>query len=312
VEEVTGLLAGRAQEKGVELICQIESPVPDSVRGDRTRLRQVLTNLVGNAIKFTEQGEVVVRVSMVEEAEGRALLRFEVRDTGIGIPDEVQQSIFDAFSQADGSISREFGGTGLGLTISKQLVELMGGEIGLESEPGKGALFWVLLSLEREPESGLGGGVDLTDSETSKAVSFGERLEARILLVEDNPVNREVALSMLENLGCRVEMAADGIEAVEAASTTRFDLILMDCQMPRMDGYQATELIRENERIPCGEVGRTPIVALTAHAMEGDRQQCLFAGMDDYLTKPFTQEQLGEFLERWLKRKGASDQEAAA
>jgi len=145
----------------------------------------------------------------------------------------------------------------------------------------------------------------------TRARGEGSR-DALVLLVEDNPVNREVALSMLENLGCRVEMAADGLEAVEAASGTRFDLILMDCQMPRMDGYQATELIRQNERIPCREAVRTPIVALTAHAMQGDRQQCLLAGMDDYLTKPFTQGQLSELLERWLKRKGASDQEAAA
>jgi CheY-like chemotaxis protein len=136
--------------------------------------------------------------------------------------------------------------------------------------------------------------------------------DALVLLVEDNPVNREVALSMLENLGCRVEMATDGLEAVEAASRTRFDLILMDCQMPRMDGYQATELIRQNERIPCREPIRVPIVALTAHAMEGDRHQCLLAGMDDYLTKPFTQEQLRELLERCLKSKGSRGQDEAA
>jgi len=305
VEEVTGLLAGRAQEKGVELICQIESSVPDSVRGDRTRLRQALTNLVGNAIKFTERGEVVVRVSMVEEAEERTLLRFEVRDTGIGIPQEVQQSIFDAFSQADGSTSREFGGTGLGLTISKQLVELMGGEIGVESEPGKGSLFWVLLSLEREPESVLGGGVDLTDSETSKAVLSRERLEASVLLVEDNPVNREVAMSMLENLGCRVDVASDGLEALKFSSEKRYDLIFMDCEMPRMDGYEATRSIREKERPFDPDEPRVPIIALTAHALRGDRERCLAAGMDDYLPKPFTQGQMTEVLGRWLEKKRA-------
>jgi signal transduction histidine kinase/ActR/RegA family two-component response regulator len=329
VEETVALFSESAHSKGLELTCQIAEDVPDRLRGDPVRLGQVLGNLIGNAVKFTNRGAVAVRVRAVADDGNSTRLRFEVADTGIGIAPWYQKHIFDLFSQADGSTTRKFGGTGLGLAICKQLAEMMGGAIGVESEPGKGSTFWFTARFEQQSQERVSAGMqrregpeprvpssELCEGSFPKAADSGTEEEAfrdaLVLLAEDNPVNQEVALSMLENLGCRVEMAADGLEAVEATSRARFDLILMDCQMPRMDGYQATELIRQNERIPCGEALRTPIVALTAHAMEGDRQQCLLAGMDDYLSKPFTQEQLSELLERWLKRKGTSDQEAAA
>ncbi len=430
VEEVVDFFGSQAQGKGIELASQIDAGVPSALRGDPVRLRQVLVNLFGNAVKFTEKGSVTVHVSLQEEDERSVLLRFEVRDTGIGIPPEALPRIFHAFSQGDGSTTRRFGGTGLGLTIARQLVEMMGGRIDVHSVSGKGSIFWFTARLERKvsfsaesprplslqglrvlvvaPDtpgramlhrqiqgwgvlngttedpnlamdmllgaagsgkpyraaildtalSGMGwmdlarliraqtaiAGIDLivlnsglTPAEESlglgiraylkkpvrqsrlynvlaslqnrttpfveaKAASSevqtsrGRYLSYRVLLVEDNPVNQAVSKAMLEYFGCRVDVAANGQEALKVLAGRPYDLILMDCQMPVMDGYEATRIIRQREAASQG----TPIVALTAHAMEGDREACLEAGMDDYLSKPYKAEELNALLGKWL------------
>jgi CheY-like chemotaxis protein len=269
----------------------------------------VLINLAGNAIKFTETGEVVVRVAALN-ADGR--LRFEVSDTGIGIAAEAQSQIFSAFTQADSFTTRKYGGTGLGLAICRQLVALMGGVIGLSSEQNRGSTFWFEIRMEpvaapaalpmpaaRPATAGLPatGTMLATVVPTATAVppataSFGPR----ILVVEDNAVNREVAAGMLENLGYRCESAVNGLLALEAMAESAYAAVLMDCQMPVMDGLTATQEVRRRE---AGSGGRVPIIALTANAMEGNRVRCLAAGMDDFLSKPFTQVQLAAVLGRW-------------
>jgi two-component system sensor histidine kinase/response regulator len=431
VEETIEIFAGRAHAKGLELACSIELDVPGTVRGDPMRLRQVLINFVGNAIKFTDSGEVIVRV----RAAGKdGVLRFEVIDTGIGIATEAQLHIFNAFSQADSFTTRKYGGTGLGLAICRQLAALMGGEIGVHSEAGRGSTFWFEVRLDavadasptltRLPRMNLLGlralivddnasnreilrqhlqswGVEVVGAETSAAAlaalggdgsSFdfalvddqmpvmdgiqlaqqirkdprwsslrlilqstrddhhggvdsaslftavltkplrrsqlfacvtrvmktqpGAAADAappgstaapaaaartvapRILLVEDNPVNREVAVGMLESLGCAIDTAENGRLAIEAMAIVTYDAVLMDCQMPVMDGLTATGEIRLREQT--SGAARVPIIALTANAMEGDRERCLGAGMDDFLSKPFTQQQLATLLRRWL------------
>ncbi|MBI1865576.1 MAG: response regulator, partial [Nitrospirae bacterium] len=261
VEDAAGLFAEAAHARGVEIACTVDDGAHDGLRGDPGRLRQVLANLIGNAVKFTPRGEIVVRVETEEEEPDSALLRFEVRDTGIGIAPEALERIFEVFTQADGSTTRRFGGTGLGLAICKQLAAMMGGSIGVESEPEKGSLFWF----------------------TGR---FGKS------------VNRDVALGMLETLGSRADVAADGQEVLAALDREAYDLVLMDCQMPRMDGFEATEKIRSREREKGGE-RRTRIVALTASAMEEDRERCLAAGMDDFLPKPLRMEALRAALDRW-------------
>ena len=430
VEETIEIFAGRAHAKHLELACAIELDVPVTVWGDPMRLRQILINFVGNAIKFTDSGEVIVRV---RTAGADGMLRFEVIDTGIGISEEVQGRIFNSFSQADSFTTRKYGGTGLGLAICKQLAALMGGEIGVQSALGRGATFWfevrlepaeatpTLTRLQRLNLAGLRAlivddnasnreilqqhlqscGVEVTTAGTSAealtalnardGLSFdlalvddqmpgedgfqlakligrdarwsalrlillttrddhdsGEsaRLFAavlakplrrsqlltcvarvmsgqpgtapetlagappaaptpaargaapRILLVEDNPVNREVAVAMLENLGCATEAAENGWLAIEAMTATTYDAVLMDCQMPIMDGLTAAGEIRRREHT--SGAARVPIIALTANAMEGERERCLAAGMDDFLSKPFTQRQLATLLRRWL------------
>jgi len=439
VEETIEIFAGRAQAKGLELACVIEPEVASVVRGDPIRLRQILMNLVGNALKFTDTGEISIRVKALD-AQG--LVRFEVTDSGIGIPEEAHSHIFNAFSQADSFTTRKYGGTGLGLAICRELATLMGGEIGVRSSVGQGSTFWLDVALEplaglhssdtgivlaqlprlnlnglralvvddsansreileqhltdwgvivtvaEDGASGLevltaagaaafdlallddqmpimGGlemarlirtdaradglrlillnsqdGLDNTaeaarlfaavvpkplrrsqlfsclsramtaapgaaagagivaDARVPKAPPPVPRLGPRVLLVEDNPVNREVAVGMLEALGCRTDAADNGWRAIEAMNDRVYDAVLMDCQMPVMDGLSATAEIRRRE----SSVGhaRVPIIALTANAMEGDRERCLAAGMDDFLSKPFTQQQLAALLQRWM------------
>jgi signal transduction histidine kinase/DNA-binding response OmpR family regulator/HPt (histidine-containing phosphotransfer) domain-containing protein len=442
VEDVTALLAERAHRKGLELACRVDDEVPPAVRADPGRLRQVLTNLLGNAIKFTERGEVVVEVRIAGSEGDLTQIRFEVRDTGIGIAPEAQAKLFESFRQADASTTRRYGGTGLGLVISKQLVHLMGGTIELESAPGKGSRFFFTVPLGRASEAWRKDAEPLTDlqdirvlivddnttnrdilrhrvltwrmraeaaadgpsalqalqSAAAEGAAFdlaildmhmpkmdglslaraiqadpalrstrlllltsldveGDNDELRaagisahltkpvrqselynriaevmerplspasrhratnvqsrarspqlsglVLLVEDNVVNQDVAREMLESLGLRVHVASDGLEAVDLAFHGEYQAILMDIQMPGIDGYQATRSIRsqeerEKQRTPGRSVRRTPIIALTANAMQGDRQESLDAGMDDYLTKPFRREDLLETLRRWL------------
>ena len=439
VEDVGGMFAEQAHRKDLNLACVFPADAHAAYEGDPDRIRQVLTNLVGNALKFTEHGEVVLRAACTEQGDA-VVARFEVQDTGIGIKVENQAKIFDSFTQADASTSRKFGGTGLGLSICKQLTGLMGGEIGLRSNQDVGSTFWFTCQLKRMPASAIAStsseiglknrrvlmvddnqtnlqvvehqlrvwGVDFCAAHTgdealsalrasarngrpielvicdkqvpgldaigllnairsdsclprpymlmlcsigsledtgqwmiagmdsylnkpvrqvelyeSLARAFGlhdntgrrtsatdigisRKFEAHVLVVEDNPLNQELAISMLAVLGCRTKLAGNGREAVEAVASSPldalqdpYDLVLMDCQMPVMDGYAATGAIRDWEASR-GADQALPIVALTANAMQGDRERCLAAGMTDYLAKPFSQQQLAEVLSRWL------------
>jgi TMAO reductase system sensor TorS len=310
VEETIEIFAARAHAKGLELVCDIEAGVPNTVHSDPMRLRQVLINFVGNAIKFTDSGLVVVRVRSVGKD---GLLRFEVVDTGIGISVEAQAHIFNAFSQADSFTTRKYGGTGLGLAICRQLATLMGGEIGVHSEVNRGSTFWFEVDLApvtgaaatparlRQPQAAVEGPPPGSAAPAAPAAMLPSGAHAagpRILLVEDNAVNREVAVGMLESLGCAAISVENGRLAIEAADTAAYDAVLMDCQMPVMDGLTATAQIRRREQQ--SGAARVPIIALTANAMEGDRERCLAAGMDDFLSKPFTQQQLATLLRRWL------------
>ena len=444
VDSVAALLAGRAQRNGVELICTVDDAVPGTALGDPVRLRQILTNLLGNAVKFTAKGEIEVRVSVVRVQGDVATLSFTVRDTGIGIGPDALERIFDGFAQADGSMTRQYGGSGLGLTIAKSLTEMMGGEMVVESQVGEGSTFsftarvqeaadqhkvptemsnplaglhtlvvednatnrailqkqvrsWdmpcevaetgeeALALLQGAAQSGRPFDVALLDMQlpginglelaraikadpamTSVTLVMLTSLDARtpepsdgtagiartlvkpvpqrdlyacltglmdagahregesdrqpgtvredllanrrVLLVEDNPVNHVVARKMLEKLGCSVDLAENGVGAVAAYGSAAHDFILMDGQMPEMDGYEATQRIRVIEAgtdtaaaSPPGDDARVPIIAMTAHAMQGDRDRCLAAGMDDYLSKPFTRAQLSDVLRRCLR-----------
>jgi CheY-like chemotaxis protein len=292
VEETIEIFTGRAAAKNLELACFVEPGVPATVRSDPMRLRQLLINLVGNAIKFTEAGRVVVRVKPLATA---GFVRFEVTDSGIGIAEDAQSDIFNAFSQADSFTTRKYGGTGLGLAICRQLATLMSGEIGVVSTVGRGSTFWFEVPLEPVEASFTAQADTVTPAPRVAWLRSGG---PRILVVEDNPVNREVAIGMLESLSCRAEAAANGWLAIETMNGSAYDAVLMDCQMPVMDGLTATAEIRRRE-VSIGNA-RIPIIALTANAMEGDRERCLAAGMDDFLSKPFTQQQLSAVLNRWL------------
>ena len=278
-------LSMRAEEKGLVLRHELVADVPDNLVGDPGRLRQILINLVGNAIKFTEHGEVCVNVESAPLNDGGLALHIAVRDTGVGIAEEKRLDVFGAFSQADSSITRRFGGTGLGLAISHKLVLMMGGRIWLESELGKGSVFHftLRLGLGKEDASAANGG-----AETPFELAPQQNL--RILLVEDNLINQRLALALLEKCGHRVLVAGNGQEALDVLVSGEFDLVLMDIQMPVMDGIEATQRIRSNER----EIGsrRLPIVAMTANAMQGDSERCLAAGMDGYVSKPVKPEEL--------------------
>lgn len=439
-EDTIGLFAERAGRKGLDLSLEIDDNVPVKVRGDSVRLRQILNNLVSNAIKFTEHGGVSVIVSLDPDSDHAYALRVDVLDTGIGIPDDSQSRVFDAFAQADSSTARRFGGTGLGLAISKQLVELMGGNLGLISEVGSGSRFFftmklgapqeaavpamsepifdialnilivesnpriggmlrrilqkwrvncVLVQNQREaslnlstpdnyptpinlvlldwslpdngaatlareiqqniypihpkviamtPASSVYAKVEISELEVMARVlkpidrsSLRSTLQefarvnsnreveqnaedkpanlfagTQVLLVEDNPVNQQFASLLMQNIGCDVTVAYDGFNALEKARKSRFDIIFMDCQMPVMDGFEATDKIRKMEANPALNMQHTPIVALTAHATSGYRDLCLAKGMDDYLSKPFNTQQIIEKLQQWVPRKAAS------
>ncbi len=303
LEEVADLLGGRARAKALDFTLRIDDSVPVRALGDPLRLRQVLVNLVGNAMKFTDAGEVAVTCRaeapppLALAGEGALVLRFEVRDTGIGIDPAQQARLFSPFTQADASTTRKYGGTGLGLAIARKLVRLMGGDIGVASEPGRGSTFWFTIVVDAATAPFAPAAARVEDALPEPELASMPPLSARVLVAEDNAVNLEVALAMLGSMGIVAEVARDGLEALERVATRDYDLVLMDCQMPRMDGYAATAEIRRRE----GTGGRRlTIVALTANALEGDRTTCLAAGMDDYLAKPFTALQLRATLLRWL------------
>jgi CheY-like chemotaxis protein len=422
------LLAEGAHGKDLELLCTVDPAVPEALRGDRGRFRQILMNLIGNAIKFTDRGEVVTTVRVTQEQAGKVELRVEVRDTGVGIPSDVQQRLFQPFTQADSSTTRRFGGTGLGLAICRRLAELMGGRIGVESEPGRGSTFWFTVSLDRSeslpailpssPDALRGARALVVDDNATNRRFLGEQLRAwaliadevedgpaalarlrqasasaspyavllldmqmpgmsgidvadavradaalattpmilltswalsgqdavareagiaflvpkpirsrrllecllavvgnvsatptsqrastrrdgrgHLLVAEDNPVNQRLVERLLQKAGYDVDVAATGREAVDAETRESYDAIFMDCQMPDMDGFEATAAIRARE---AGGDRHVPIIALTANALEGDRERCLARGMDDYLSKPIKPGDLDRVLGQWV------------
>lgn len=303
IEECAVMLMQSAHAKGLALIVKIDPNFSHCAQGDPLRLQQVVINLLGNAIKFTERGQIVLALNRRGGDPGRVALEIEVADSGIGIPPALQELVFDQFAQADGSSARKFGGTGLGLTICRQLVKLMEGDISVESEPGKGSTFRVSLDLPAgearcsKPAEPLAAVAPRQVKPPQQPQQQLPRFSGRVLLAEDNEVNKAIVLAWLEKLGFDVSYASNGREAVALIEEVAFDLVLMDCQMPEMDGFTATQEIR---RLEAAGRRRTPIIALTAHALEGDRESCLQAGMDDYLTKPFRGAQLAEIVTRWL------------
>jgi len=294
VEGVAGILQPRLAEKRLDLTLVIKPEVKGAYLGDAGRIRQVLLNLAANAVKFTEQGLVAITVEPAEGRDGKAGLRFIVTDSGIGIPEEARERLFTMFTQVDASTSRRYGGSGLGLAISRRLVEQMGGAIGYDSTVGMGSRFWFTLSLPR------------TEMSPADIVRAGESLEMavkpgrplRLLVVDDNAINLDVAIGLLEKLGHQVTTAGDGIEAVKKVAEGAFDLVLMDVQMPGMDGIAATKAIRA---LPSGKA-KLPVVAMTANVMPGDRETFLAAGMDDYIAKPITRKGLSRLLEGWGRK----------
>ncbi len=336
LDDVVQLLAERARGNGTEIVLDYDPRLPVWLVGDPVRVRQIVMNLAGNAVKFTKNGRVTVGAALAGRRGATAEVRFTVSDTGVGIEPDALRRIFDAFTQADASTTRRFGGTGLGLTICRQLVDLMDGRIDVESTPGEGTTFTVELDLGvadvapgvpaeaasrggvRSVVPGVGGGVargeadaaptgepggaatGAPDERRAACAEHGQTADAapgpRVLVAEDNAINREVAVLLLRGLGCEVDVARDGAEALRMATATRYAVVFMDCQMPEMDGYEATRRLRawESQR---GR--RTPVVALTANAMQGDRERCLVVGMDDHVPKPLSRDALAAVLERF-------------
>jgi CheY-like chemotaxis protein len=292
LEASTNMVAQAAARKGLRLGFKVEPNVPRRLLGDSTRLKQILVNLLGNAVKFTEAGAISISVSS-RPKDGKYVVQFAVKDTGIGISTDRMSRLFQSFSQVDTSTTRKYGGTGLGLAISKNLAELMGGRIWAESEQGKGSIFYFTILAEASPEPSPAeplGGALLTPA----GLDHGAKKHLNILLAEDNAVNQKVAIRMLERLGYRADIAANGLQVLGALQNHPYDLVLMDVQMPEMDGLVATRSIRN---MP----GRQPyIIAMTAHAMKGDREECLEAGMNDYISKPVRIEELQAAIERRL------------
>jgi PAS domain S-box-containing protein len=326
IEESLDLVNPSALEKSLEMGCQIEGELPRCFIGDAGRLRQILVNLLSNAVKFTENGNIVfslggqrLGISHPDRSEGSGLnaeeiprshlyeLHFAVRDTGLGIPADCQERLFHSFSQVDASTSRRFGGTGLGLAISQRLSELMGGRMWVESTgvPGEGATFHFTIQVAKASDQNLSDQRKTeseakltyrTPNESQNEQDTDRRRHLRVLLAEDNPINQKVATRMLAKLGYRSDVVGNGLEVLQSLQNIHYDVILMDCQMPELDGYEATRQIRFREQ----EEHRKPvhIIAMTAHAMQGDRELCLAAGMDDYLPKPVRTNELQQALER--------------
>ncbi len=290
------LLRPQAEKKGIDLMLSIGNNIPNYIWGDSGRIRQIITNLVGNAIKFTNHGYVRLSAS-VQDDDGNKTLHISVEDTGMGIPASKLSEIFDKFTQADASVTRKYGGTGLGLAITKQLVNMMGGEIGVESAEGKGSTFWLTIPCKAASAS------DAQDSSlegTSCNINKNRIAiaDAKALLVEDYPVNQVFAKKLLKKFGfVNIDLAENGVEAIEKYRSNKYDIIFMDCQMPELDGYQTTTKLRMFEE---GTPLHTPVIAMTANAMVGDREKCLKSGMDDYLSKPLRAEHLRKIIEQFF------------
>jgi two-component system sensor histidine kinase/response regulator len=261
--------------------------------GDPTRITQSLINYVANAIKFTERGSITLRARRLADDESSATLRFEVEDTGIGIPPEIRASLFDAFKQADSSTTRKYGGTGLGLAITRHLAQIMGGDAGVDSEPGRGSCFWLTVKLKKNQAF-----LPSTATNQDQPIELALLAGWRILVAEDEPINQEIAHELLADIGVLVDLANNGRQALEMAATTRYDLILMDMQMPEMDGLEATRQIR---LLPGQK--NLPIVAMTANAYAEDRERCRVAGMTDFLSKPVDPDLLFATLLRHLSKR---------
>ena len=295
IRDTWTLVGERARDKGLEQVSACSEPGL-RVRGDKTRLEQALLNFLGNAVKFTEQGRVTLRCLVLEETPTDYLLRFEVSDTGVGMTDEQQARIFNAFEQADSSASRRYQGTGLGLAITRSIVHAMGGETGVNSAPGQGSTFWLTCRLGKAEEVAAESHEERESAEAILARDYSGR---KVLVVDDEPVNREIVRLMLEGAGLAVDMAGNGREAVMKVAQADYDLVLMDMQMPELDGPGATREIRS---LP-GR-GHPPIIAVTANAFDDDRIRCVAAGMDDFLSKPFKPEGLYETLLQWFRQPG--------
>ena len=302
--DCASLLEPRAKVKGVALRCDIAPDVPRRLRGDPGRLRQILLNLAGNAVKFTHEGEVAISVSgHLDSSTDAACLLFSVRDTGIGIPADKQAGLFEKFTQADTSTTRRYGGTGLGLAISKDLAERMGGEIGVKSGEGRGSEFWFtvrvgLADCAGDPGDAASGG----DGRNTIASLFQGK--GRVLVVEDAPASARVAEGILGKMGMRVELAANGADALRLLAEKPFDLVFMDLQMPEMDGFEAARRIRAAGSSALNP--KIPIIAMTARVMKDDRQRCLAAGMDEHIRKPASPRDLAQVLRKWLPQAGAT------
>jgi CheY-like chemotaxis protein/HPt (histidine-containing phosphotransfer) domain-containing protein len=310
--ETTATMSFQARQKGLRLVTRLAPEASRGMLGDDVRLRQVLVNLIGNAVKFTDAGEIAVTIEIIDRRDDRCTVRFEVSDSGAGIAADRIDRLFHSFSQADSSTTRRHGGSGLGLAISKRLVELMGGQIGVTSQLGHGSRFWFDVPLRYAPGKAVLES-NATEASCSAAATRKVVLAGfRILLAEDNRVNRMLASEILQQDGAECRAVANGTEAVQAVRDEQFHLALMDCQMPHLDGFQAARQIRDLEA--GGHLdGHLPIIALTANAIKGDREQCLQAGMDEYISKPFASEALLAMIGRLLgvKEEPAADEPPA-
>lgn len=299
VENIAGTLGHKANEKGLHLLTDLPEVISSlPLQGDPLRLGQILFNLIGNAIKFTQQGEVILRIRSIAETPNTVQLRFEVSDTGIGIDAEAQGRLFQSFEQADNSMTRKYGGTGLGLAICKRLVQLMGGEIGVESTPGKGSTFWFIIPLKRREPDAVPPPAPIFSPLTAEQRLQAKYAGTRILLAEDEPITQEVSCSLLEDVGLMVDAAEDGQQALALARLNTYALILMDMQMPIMNGVEATQAIRADSLNKT-----TPILAMTANAFDEDRDTCLATGMDEHIPKPVVPQKLYKTLLEWLEKR---------
>lgn len=288
------ILSISAKEKGLDISYSLDKNIPTHLIGDPTRIRQILLNYGNNAVKFTSEGTISLEAALLEKSDDEITVKFSVSDTGKGIPPNKQSQLFNPFSQADSSTTRKYGGTGLGLAICKELTEMMDGEVGVESEEGNGSVFWSTLKIKRNNKIFTGpSGAEAKKNE-------GDPLEVeglKILIAEDDHINQKVAQKIFEKKGIQISIVDNGREAVKKAKENSYDMIFLDIHMPELDGFEATRIIREHE----ASDNRTPIIALTASAMKGDREECLKSGMDDYLSKPINRGELDQVIAKWTR-----------